>query len=247
MLRNVLGVRGAGRLSRSTVGRSCFFGGHGSALIERSRLWRGSDRRPPLIYRGAQLLIAAGGLCLLVLSLHRRNVPVVGHPLFLGRRTCDDPTFTAVVTDVTYIPLIDIGHVNVVNVLAVYVVDRAVVIPPIVVPATTFVAAAEVAIPIIDSAVITYLRRPVARVEGVSVIAPSPIRRSPEESGLGRQYPCSGHPVVIAERVVPGPLAGRPDITLVWQNRLLVHRQSRRSKVDDYDLALRCRRQAEHG
>src|SRR5208283_4057373 len=98
----------------------------------------------------------------------------------------------------------------------VYVVHRAVIVKAVVVPAPALIALAEVTVAIVDSAIEAHSRAPVACMEDKSSSAPPPPAWSPEITGHRHQDPRTGHPVVVPEVVVVGPVARSPDITLVW-------------------------------
>src|SRR5467141_1327524 len=185
---------------------------------------------------------------MLGLSGYGRDMPLMFRSLFLPRRTCIDTTAAAVVADAIHGPVVDHGRVvNVVNVGYVHVVHRTVVEKPVVLPTPAFVAIPKIPETIIDRAVETDSRTPIAFMEQKSVAAPAPITRCPEETGFRRQYPCAGHPVVISVVVIVGPVTGRPDVTLGRAKGLLVHGQGRWADPDRYThLPKRCCRHGEH-
>src|SRR5215469_1175145 len=113
------------------------------------------------------------------------------------------------------------------------VVHRAVVEECPVCPVAALVADAGVAEAIHDSTIEANLRTPVASTpeEGAIAITPSPIARSPEQTDR-RQNPRARHPEIIV--ITPSPVAWRPNVTGTNADRLLVHRQGRRSDNNSY-------------
>src|ERR1019366_3363338 len=104
----------------------------------------------------------------------------------------------------------------------------------VVVPASALITFAEVSITVINSAIETDLRSPVALVEEKSPTFPSPPSWGPEQADCRGHDPCTGHPVIIAVVVVVIPVTGRPQVAVAGTKRLLVHGQRRRSKRDSY-------------
>ena len=94
-----------------------------------------------------------------------------------------------------------------------------------VVPTSAFVAFSKITEAIIDPAVETYLRTPVAVIEKKTFAAPTPIPWSPQETDFRRHHPCARHPVIIVEVVAVGPVAGCPNVTVPRTKRLLIDRQ----------------------
>src|SRR5258708_33758286 len=95
----------------------------------------------------------------------------------------------------------------------------------IVFPTPAFIAGAEVAEPIVDSAVETNYRAPITFVKVVSPAAPGPVAGRPQISWPRRIHPCPRHPVIIIP--IPCPIAGRPDVAFARTDGLLVDRQFR--------------------
>jgi len=75
-----------------------------------------------------------------------------------------------------------------------------VVVKVAVVPASAFVAVAEIAVAIADAAVEADLGSPIAFMEDVVIAIAAPVAGSPEIADFGRLDPGSGDPVVV---VVP--------------------------------------------
>jgi len=149
---------------------------------------------------------------------------LVGRRLLLSGRTRCDPTRTAVVAHPVHRRIVDhCGVIGVVNVGDIHVVDRTVVGELSVVPAPALVTLTRVAVSIIDSAIETYVRAPVAFIESIPTVSPTPIAWSPEEADLGGHHPRAWHPVIIALAV--GPVARCPDVALRREGWLLVHGQ----------------------
>ena len=170
---------------------------------------------------------------MLSLIRYRREMSLTSESFLLARGTRGDSTVPAVVAGAIYCGLVNHGGVvNIVNVGNVYIVYRAVVEKSVAFPASALIAIAEVSVAVIDAAVETDLRAPVAVIENISAAAVSPIARGPVVSDSRGAHPGSGHPVVVAEIVVIGPVAGCPHKTLSRTVGLLVYRKGRWSEGD---------------
>src|ERR1700680_763947 len=173
---------------------------------------------------------------------------LVCHGLLLRRRARVDPTIAAVVADPVHRRIVDHrGVVSVGNVGDVHVVHRTIVGEASVVPAPAFITLPGVAVAIIDSAVETYVRTPVAIIEDISVVIPTPIAWGPQETDFRSHDPRTWHPVIIALVLAVSPVPRGPDVTLGGGGRLLVYGQRRRGDRNGYtDLRKRCCRHGEH-
>src|SRR6266478_1622517 len=100
------------------------------------------------------------------------------------------------------------------------------------IPASAFVAEAAVTEAVINAAIKADVFTPVSAVPKVSLVSPTPITGSPQESNPRRDDPGSRNPVVILILVVVGPVAGSPDVAISGTNGLLVHGKRWRSKTD---------------
>jgi len=162
----------------------------------------------------------------------------MGRGLLFGPGALVDAAVSAVVADPGHVALINHGRVvHVVNDGDVHVVHGAIVEKVSAVPTPAFIAVAEVAIAVVDSAIEADHRSPEAFIEDESTTTPGPVTRSPQETDFRSQHPGSGHPIVITDVVVVGPVAGRPDVTLARADRLFVHRQIGRRECDRYAYA----------
>lgn len=185
--------------------------------------------RPSVIYSGKLGAIGGCGSSQLNLSAHRRGVR--------SAEGCDlsrcgpytNALRAAVVADAILndgpvdddIALVDIGDVD-----AADVVNGAVVGELIAVPVAALVADADIAKAVIDSAVEADVTAPVSAMETVAVVDEAPVSRRPKRALIGRCAPRSGNPVVAGWRIAP--IAGGPEITGLWDGRLLVFRERRR-------------------
>ena len=154
--------------------------------------------------------------------------------LIFGGRARVHSAFSTVVTHaiVCRVVIDDGGVVDVANVRDVYVVNRAVVVKTVVIPAAALVALAKIAVAIIDAAVEADLRRPISFVKEKPVAVPCPITWGPEQAGLRRHHPGTGHPVVVVVIVVVCPVAWRPNVSVGWARRLCVYGQCGWTKTD---------------
>ena len=156
-----------------------------------------------------------------------------------------DSAIAAVEAHVVDILVIHGRVVDVVHLGDVHIQHRAVVKKVPAVPASAFKSQTEIAKPVIDPAIETYVWAPVTLVENKPLTAPSPPARSPQEPDLGSKYPRSRNPVVIAKVVVVSPVSWSPEIAVAGTNRLVINRNRRRTKHDGHaDLCEHRRRWA---
>ena len=167
------------------IRRSCFFSWYDSTVVKCCRPGSSCDGGPSVVCRGPKFRIGSCRLHVLSLSAYWRDVSLTLRSLFLPRRTRIDTTVAAVVADAIHGPVVDHGRVvNVAYVGHVHIVHRAIVEKTVVVPPPAFISIAEVAEAIIDPAIETDSRTPIAFMEQKSVAAPAPITRGPEETGF---------------------------------------------------------------
>src|SRR5215469_2317306 len=211
---------------RGTVAAS-FRGGGAFISTERTRPGGGSDGRASVVGAGTRLRIVASLLHVLHLGTYGRGVPFVNCSFFLGTGARFNATAAAVIADARIAVIVDDGGVvGVVNDVHIHVVDGAVVIEMIVLPAAAFIAVAEVSVAVVNSAVEADVRPPVAFMKNETASAPAPPRRSPEVARARSEHPGSGNPVIVV--AVPGPIARRPDVVVARADGLVVYRQFRR-------------------
>ena len=187
-----------------------------------------------------------------VASLLRRgwNSPPMLRGHFCARRSCGGSAVAAVVADVVHCHVVDHGFVvDVCNVRRIDVIYRPVVEEGSIPPVAAFIAPTGVSVAVVDPAVETYHRTPVAFAPDVSTVIriPRPIAGSPECPLKWRKYPGAWNPEVTVRP--PSPITRRPDITRAGAVGLLVHGQRFRCDCDhdtDGCLSRRCRRQREH-
>ena len=101
--------------------------------------------------------------------------------IFFTRGTLSDPALAAVVADVGLGPHVDALLVHIVNV-DVDVQHRTIVEKVIVVPASALKSMAEIAEAIVDPAIKSHVRAPVAGVEKVNAVAPAPVSGRPQKA-----------------------------------------------------------------
>ena len=116
--------------------------------------------------------------------------------------------------------------VDVVNSRAIYIRYHAVIVQRSVIPVGAVVATAGISEAIVDAAVVANVRTPVAGMPAVVAVIVTPPGRRPEGAHPGGQHPCAGNPVITAARIAP--IAGRPDVIVARDGRLVIIRQGRR-------------------
>jgi len=138
-------------------------------------------------------------------------------------------TVSTVVTHAVHRSVIvrDLCVVRVVDDGGVYVGHRGVVPVGISLPPATVKAFPWIAVSIINPAVESDPRSPIAWIPPITVINPAPITRSPKQAWLGRQDPRAGHPVMFFCIGVPRPVTRSPEVTFTRTNGLVVNWQRR--------------------
>ena len=195
--------------------------------IGRKRMADSHIGRAAMIRTGKLGPVGSGGTLILHLSTHGRSVRLMHRRQLRRMRRRPDTTRSAVITHAGVVGVA--GHraaVDVVHQRDVDVVDRAVVVEVASTPVTALVAVSNVAITVVDAAIVADVLTPVAWVKPVEVIPVAPVARGPECALVGSLNPCAGHPVIAVRR--PGPIAGRPDIVVAGDRRLVVVGQGRR-------------------
>src|SRR5580700_1427618 len=130
---------------------------------------------------------------MLVLRGDGRNVALASGSIFLGSGASVYAAVAAVKAGaVTIGAVLNSRVVNVAVERDVHMADGLVVEEVPVVPAAAFVASARVAVAIIDAAVETDLRSPIAFVEEIGAVVVSPVTGSPEVADFGSHDPGSG-------------------------------------------------------
>src|SRR5437773_1240248 len=168
---------------------------------------------------------------MLRLNRHRRDMPLARRHLVLRTRTRVDAAWSTVIAHAIHRDVVhdgfvvDVTHVDHINVHDATVVEESIAVPTSADKVKTKIAEA-----VNDSSVKTHTRTPVALIENKSAIAPGPIGRSPQETDFGSQHPRARHPVIVAVVIVPGPVTGRPEITVARTKWLVVHRQCGRTE-----------------
>lgn len=183
---------------------------------------RCGDGRPALIDRSAQFTIAACFLNVLVLYGDWGDVAFARKGFFFPRGPLANSAIAAVVADAGFVAIDDGRVVDVVNLGDVHVVHGTVVIKVIVIPAAAFIAVAEIAKSITDSAIPPNVRAPVSFMEEKGTVLPAPVAGRPEEADFGSFDPGPRNPVIVLVIAIPSPISGSPDVTVAWTRRLFI-------------------------
>src|SRR5690606_14333436 len=132
---------------------------------------------------------------------------------FAIRGTTLNAVLAAVIADAAPVYMVDddLAMVDVGDATCVDAIDGAVVVEVVVLPVAALVAAAKVAEPIVDAAVITDLAAPVPGMPAIGVADIAPIAGRPEGADERWPDPGAGHPVIAPS--IDGPIAGGPEIT----------------------------------
>ena len=153
---------------------------------------------------------------------------------FLFRRSPSvDATLSAVVAHAVYRDIFHARVVDVVDYRDVDIVHRPVVEKVSVVPTAAFIAMPEVTEAVADAAIETDSGTPITFMKNESRAAPAPPGRGPQETYFGGENPGAGNPVIVV--AIPGPVAGRPDVTIAGAKGLFINRQFRGSVTNGND------------
>ena len=155
---------------------------------------------------------------------------LAGRRFFRTSRTDANSAGAAIVADAVRVVDDDCPVIGIMNDRDVYIAYCTVVIEHSAVPIPARVTDSAVAEAIIDAAVEAHVGTPITRAPHVYAIAPTPITRSPQETGARRHNPCARHPVITIRS--PGPIAGGPNKTGFGTDRLRVNRNRWRANPD---------------
>jgi hypothetical protein len=185
---------------------------------------------------GKRALVRAGGGNVLGLIAGGSSVALFRVVLLGGAGMVINSAGSAVVRGVIWIlydVLVDDLAVDVggVDVGFIHTHDSGVVSEFVAAPLTTGEADAAVTVSIVDAAVVADVLTPVAVIEAVLSVIPTPIRRGPECTLVGSGNPGAGNPVVAAV-VVVAPVAGCPHEIWLRADGLLIFKHGGRSESD---------------
>lgn len=137
--------------------------------------------------------------------------------------------------------------VSVADEAAVHMDDRGVIEEMSMPPFAAGEADAAVAEAVVNSAVESNVRAPVAAVPNISAFGEAPVSRRPKQARFRSENPCPRDPVITG--VAIGPVAGRPDVVRTGADGLSVYAQRWRADVNgnsDGDLRVRRSRGRKH-
>jgi hypothetical protein len=223
------------------IGRTGSLSAYHAVSLEYARFGRGRHGGRSVIYRGKQLPVVTGLAHMLNLRGNGTGVRLTGIRFFARIRAALYSTLSAIEG---YVRLVVHDHravdIDVRDTRFIYAHDGSVVEESSAAPLAAIEAFSTVAVAIVNAAVETDFRPPVAFVESVSAVVPSPVAGSPQEAD-GSDHPGARHPVV-AGIVAPGPVAGSPQIAWPGAKGLLINWQRGRSDANrDADPDLRGR------
>lgn len=186
---------------------------------------RCGDRRTTMVAGVVQRAITASLVDVLRLGRSRADMPLAVPTLFIRRRPRIHAVRSTVVTDSVvdvYVADHRAINVHVVNLSDVHVGHRAVVIELTIAPFASNVSRSKVSEAVIDPAVKSDVRSPIAGMPNVIVAirVVTPPARSPIQPGVGSKHPRAWDPVVTIRP--PCPVTGNPDEIRAWANRLCI-------------------------
>jgi hypothetical protein len=118
-----------------------------------------------------------------------------------------------------------------VDVAAVHMHDRGVVMEVVAAPLSAGKADAAVAEAVVHASVVAHVRAPVSLMEAIPAAFPTPVGGRPQRAFIRGGRPCAGDPVVAL--VAIGPVSGSPHHAGLHAGGLLVNGQGRRGDADD--------------
>src|SRR5271169_3742292 len=119
--------------------------------------------------------------------------------------TRNDSAIATVEADAVVSAVVNPFIVDIVNARSVYAAFRTVIKEVSVIPAATSVPLAIVTVTVVDPAIETNLGAPVAFVEAIAPVSPTPIARCPQEAFFRSHHPFAVHPVVVGDAFVIRP------------------------------------------
>ena len=170
---------------------------------------------------------------LLMVHLHRRsrNMVLIHRHLLLCRRPrlhatgATIETCAAIIVDdhcTVDIRIMDHGSI--------YPGNRGIVTKMAAIPLATAIPYTTITKPIVNPAIKSNMRTPIAAMPAIGATGPAPIARSPQKSYSRRRRPVTRHPV-ISISIIPGPVTRYPKITVHRTKRLLIDRYGRRCNM----------------
>jgi hypothetical protein len=118
-----------------------------------------------------------------------------------------------------------------VDVAAVHMHDRGVVVEVVAAPLSAGKAKAAVTKAVVDASVVADVRTPVSLMEAILAAFPTPEGGRPQRAFIRGGHPCAGNPVVAL--VAVGPVSGCPHHAGLYAGGLLVDGQGRRRDADN--------------
>lgn len=142
--------------------------------------------------------------------------------LLLGRWPCRDAFRTTIITCSVVGSMIiynySLVYIRIMYYRAVYIYYRCIVTKRISFPSATTETGSAISITIINTAIKTYMRPPIAGMKTIDTSIITPPCRRPQKSGLWRKHPCSRHPKIFS--ICKGPVTRTPQIPIRWTRRL---------------------------
>lgn len=171
-------------------------------------------------------LLAIRGSLPRVLQLrgYRSRSRLMGHSQFLRRRPRIDAAAAAVVAHTSSPIILHTVFIHIVKARG-NIGHGAIVIEPALIPIPAVVTAARISKSVIDTAVISDVRRPIAGMKQVDAVIISPPWRSPQSADIRRQNPCARNPIIPAACVVP--ITRGPHVIVARRGCLVVFGQRR--------------------
>ncbi len=170
---------------------------------------------------------------LLMLHLHRRsrNMMLIHRHLLLCRRPCLHATGATIETCAAIIVddhcTVDIG---IMNHGCIYPGNRSIVTKMAAIPLAPAIPYTTITKPIVNPAIKSNMRTPIAAMPAIGTTGPAPIARSPQKSYGRRRRPVTWHPV-ISISIIPGPISRYPEIPVHRTKWLLIDRYGRRCNM----------------
>jgi hypothetical protein len=184
--------------------------------------------RLPVISRVALVRVMTSLLLMHTLTICGRDMLPVRRRLFLGGRSGVDSPGAVEAHVVVDGRMVDHGTINIsiVDNRRIHSPDRGIIVKGVTLPSAAIETRPKIAETIVDTAVESNVGTPIAAVPAIVASVKRPVTRCPKESRSRRFNPDARNPKITVLPV--GPVAGRPNISILRTVWLLVDGERRR-------------------
>jgi hypothetical protein len=90
-------------------------------------------------------------------------------------------------------------------------------------PYSSYISSSEVSTSIINTTVISHMESPISGMPSIYTTNKTPIRRRPQITHFGRNYPNTRNPIISIYRII-SPVSRYPDVSILGTRRLYINR-----------------------